>query len=106
MICAGIPHREAFHSTKPDDPSSFPSGCTESLRERFRCLRKLIAGIGGWHLVKEHALPRSHNLSKRHAYLDQWLKASRSDLGANFRGVILASKIADFILSFNHQTGE
>jgi antirestriction protein ArdC len=65
---------------------------------------ELVAEIGACYLARELGVPASDNLTNHVAYLANWLKAMKSDPKFIFQASVLASRAADFILSFSRPT--
>ena len=62
---------------------------------------ELVAALGGCFLASEIGLPTADNLTNHAAYIKGWIKAMENDPKFIFRASALASKAADFILSFS-----
>jgi antirestriction protein ArdC len=64
---------------------------------------ELVAEIGSCYLCRELGVPASDDLTNHVAYLKNWLQAMKNDPRFIFVASGLASKAADFILSFSRK---
>jgi antirestriction protein ArdC len=65
---------------------------------------ELVAEIGSCYVCRELGVPTSGDLTNDIAYLGHWLKAMKDDPRFIFQASALASRAADFILSFSRPT--
>ena len=63
-----------------------------------------MAEIGACYLARELGVPASDNLTNHVAYLANWLKAMKDDPRFIFQASALASRAADYLLSFSRPT--
>jgi len=64
---------------------------------------ELIAEMGSCFLATELGIPIAENLPNHASYLQNWLRAMKSDHKFIFQASTQASKAADFIMSFSRQ---
>lgn len=67
---------------------------------------ELRAEISACYMLTELGVPQSDDMTNHHAYLDNWLKALRSDARFIFSCATAATKAADFVLGFSRQSAE
>jgi antirestriction protein ArdC len=72
-------------------------------KENTYALGELIAEIGSCYLCRELGVPASDDMTNHIAYLGNWLQAMKNDPRFIFVASGLASKSADFILSFSRK---
>jgi antirestriction protein ArdC len=75
-----------------------------SVLEGQYAMGELVAEIGACYLARELGVPASENLSNHVAYLGHWLKAMKDDPKFIFQASALASRAADYLLSFSRPT--
>lgn len=88
--------------------SEHPSRLNWSRKEKENTyqLGELVAEIASCYLCRELGVPASDDLANHVAYLKSWLQAMRNDPRFIFVASGLASKAADFILSFSRKPEE
>jgi antirestriction protein ArdC len=67
---------------------------------------ELVAEIGSCYLCRELGVPTSGDLTNHIAYVKSWIRGLRDDTRFIFVASGLASKAADFILSFSRKPEE
>ena len=75
-------------------------------KENTYALGELVAEIGSCYVCRELGVPASDDMTNHIAYLKNWLRGMRDDPRFIFSASALASKAADFILSFSRKPEE
>ncbi len=70
-------------------------------KENGYAMGELIAEIGSCYIATEIGIPITENLPNHASYLQNWLKAMKSDHKFIFQASSQASKAADYIMSFS-----
>jgi antirestriction protein ArdC len=91
---------ERVHATEHPDRLNW----SRKDKENTYALGELVVEIGACYLARELGVPASDNLANHVAYLGHWLKAMKKDPRFIFRASALASRAADYLLSFSRPT--
>jgi len=103
-----MPFRHQFESPETYYESALHELCHWSekrvdfdRRQNTYDFAELVAEVGSCFLMGELGLPTTDNLDNHASYLKSWAKKGMEDPKFIFKAAAMASKAADFILSFS-----